>query len=118
VRARLCIERLRYWQAEYWISALRDHALELGCLRCGLEGAYGRGFDQLPIDIRNAAAAALVRSIDRDELLGALAVAVRTLIAEAQTDGAAETHHDDDVRHLAAHLEPQLLKLLQPSPAT
>src|SRR5258708_1998680 len=27
VRGRICIERGRSWQAEYWISALRDYAL-------------------------------------------------------------------------------------------
>jgi hypothetical protein len=26
LRARFCIERGRYWQAEYWISGVRDHA--------------------------------------------------------------------------------------------
>src|SRR5438067_5210603 len=27
VRARICIERGRYWQAEYWLSGARDYAL-------------------------------------------------------------------------------------------
>jgi len=36
LHARVCIERDRPWQAEYWISGLRDHALTLACLRLGL----------------------------------------------------------------------------------
>jgi hypothetical protein len=32
LRARFCIERARYWQAEYWISGVRDHAPELRSL--------------------------------------------------------------------------------------
>jgi hypothetical protein len=31
VRARICIERGRFWQAEYWLSAARDYALSLAC---------------------------------------------------------------------------------------
>ncbi len=111
LRARLCVERQRLWQAEYWIHSLRDHALELACLHRGLDGAHGRGFDQVPADIRDAAGAALVRSIDRDELLRALGAAVRMLVAEAQ----AESAQADNLHQLAARLEPQLLELLEPS---
>src|SRR5262245_2345057 len=33
LRARFCIERGRFWQAEYWVSATRDYALSLACRR-------------------------------------------------------------------------------------
>ena len=36
LRARFCIERGRFWQAEYWISGVRDYALHLACRRRGL----------------------------------------------------------------------------------
>ncbi len=37
LRARVCIERGRYWQAEHWISGVRDYALSLACaVRPGL----------------------------------------------------------------------------------
>ena len=72
VRARFCVERGRLWQAEVWISALRDHALELACLQRGLPVSYGRGFDALPPELLDEGA--LVRSLDRDELLRALRV--------------------------------------------
>jgi len=72
VRARVCIERGRYWQAEYWTSAVRDYALAMACVRLKLSAHYGRGFDELPEHLRDAAAPALVRSVDRAELLRAL----------------------------------------------
>jgi hypothetical protein len=81
VRARFCIERGRVWQAELWISALRDHALELACLSRGLPTAYGRGFDALPSEVLNEDA--LVRSLDPDELLRALRCAIGLLVREA-----------------------------------
>jgi len=82
VRARICIERTRAWQAEYWISGVRDHALTLACLRLALPPHYGRGFDALPDAIRNAAAGALVHSIDRSALLRALRHAANLLLSE------------------------------------
>jgi hypothetical protein len=102
VRARICIERGRPWQAEYWISALRDEALTLASLSRGLEVSYGRGFDQLPEETRAAASAALVRSLERDELLRALREAIEVLLREA-----------DEVRDLASSLETQLRELGQ-----
>ena len=83
VRARYCIERGRLWQAEYWTSAVRDHALMLACKRLGEEAGLGRGFDALPADTREAATHALVRSIERDELLRALRSAADMLLREA-----------------------------------
>jgi hypothetical protein len=78
VRARFCVERSRFWQAEVWISALRDHALELACLQRDLPVSYGRGFDALPPELLDEGA--LVRSLDRDELLRALRAAVALLV--------------------------------------
>jgi predicted nucleotidyltransferase len=104
VRARICIERGRLWQAEHWIRVLRDHALELACRRYGLDGAYGRDFDRLPPESLARIEPALVRSIDRNELLRALGPALDALLREA-----------DDVRELADELAPRLRELLAPS---
>jgi hypothetical protein len=82
LRARFCIERGRYWQAEYWISGVRDYALSLACLQRGLPAREGRGFDDLPVDVRNTSGEALVRSLERDELIRALASAVDGLLHE------------------------------------
>jgi len=100
VRARVCIERGRYWQAEYWISEIREHALSLACRCHGLDPSHGRGFDDLPADVLAPFSGALVRSPARDDLLEALAGAVAALLRESM-----------DVRDLAVKLEPQLREL-------
>src|SRR5262249_42592648 len=48
LRARICIERERFWQAEYWISSLRDEALALACLKRGLVAGHPPGYHALP----------------------------------------------------------------------
>jgi predicted nucleotidyltransferase len=87
LHARAAIERGRYWQAEYWISAVRDHALMLACLSRGLEGSYGRDFDRLPVDVRDLATASLVGSPTREELDRALGTAVAALLRESGPAG-------------------------------
>ncbi len=82
VRARIAIERGRVWQAEYWISGLRDQALSLACRLRGIP-AEGRGFDELPGELLDGFSRALVRSLERDELLRALGEGVDGLVAVA-----------------------------------
>ena len=101
LRARFCIERGRSWQAEYWISGVRDYALSLACRRRGLPAHYGRGFDALPDAVRQSAIAALVRSPDRNELLRALRCTIELLMAET-----------DEVRELATRVQPQMERLI------
>lgn len=103
LRARFCIERGRFWQAEYWISSTRDHALSLACLRLGLPASYGRGFDALPAAVRDPLANALVPALTRDELLRALGCAIEGLLGEGSA-----------VPELAAQVEPQLRELMIP----
>jgi hypothetical protein len=100
LRARFCIERSRYWQAEYWVSAVRDYALSLACRRRGLPAHYGRGFDALPDSVRRRAAEALIRSVGRGELLRALGCAIELLLEEAE-----------EVQHLAQSVQPELRQL-------
>ncbi len=100
LRARFCIERGRYWQAEYWISGARDYALSLACFRYGLPISHGRGFDALPNVVRDAFSNTLVTSLERDELLRALGVVIDGLLREA-----------GEVQELAAKVEPQLREL-------
>lgn len=100
LRARFCIERERYWQAEYWVSAVRDYALSLACRRLGLAVPYGRGFDDLPAEVRDRLEGGLVTSLEREELLRALGCAVEGLL-----------HEGNEVPELAAKVEPQLREL-------
>ncbi len=101
LRARFCIERGRYWQAEYWISGARDYALALACRHRGLPASHGRGFDDLPVDVRDLFVGALVTSLERGELLHALGCVIEGLLREAE-----------EVGELAAKVEPQLRKLI------
>jgi hypothetical protein len=101
LRARFCIERGRWWQAEYWISGVRDYALHLACRRRGLPAAHGRGFDDLPAEVRELFTGALVASLTRAELLRALGCAVRGLLAEAE-----------EVEDVATKVAPQLETLV------
>jgi hypothetical protein len=84
VRARFSIERGRAWQAEHWISGVRDQALLLACRRRGLEGSYGRRFDELPPEVLEAFEDALVRSLDPEELRRALGCAISVLQRESE----------------------------------
>ncbi len=100
LRARFCIGRGRYWQAEYWISGARDYALSLACHRYGDLTSNGRGFDNLPAEVRDVFKSALVTSLDRDELLRALGHVINGLLSDV-----------DEVQELAAKVEPQLRML-------
>src|SRR5213080_4401202 len=72
LHARACIARGRMWEAEYCISAARDQALSLACHHRGLKTSYGRGFDDLPSETLEPVVGALVGSLDKARLIGAL----------------------------------------------
>lgn len=101
LRARFCIERGRFWQAEYWISATRDYALSLACRRRGLAAVQGRGFDDLPAEVKDVFVNALVTSFAREELLRALRCVIEGLFGETE-----------EVQELSARVEPQLHELM------
>jgi len=82
LHARSCIARRSLWQAEYMISAVRDHALALACLRHGLPAAHGRGMDLLPNDVAAQFTGAFVRELDSGELSRAFRVAIHGLLRE------------------------------------
>jgi hypothetical protein len=84
LRARFSIERGRLWLGEYWVSAVRDYSLNLACVRHGLPARHGRGFDDLPADVLARFEGAIVRSLDRGELLRALRCAVDGLLHERE----------------------------------
>ena len=98
MRARVCIERGRPWQAEYWISGVRDQALALACRRRGLKAWYGRGYDDLPADVLDERM--LVRSLQKEALLQALERAIDALLREA-----------DEARDLASKVDRWLRQL-------
>jgi hypothetical protein len=106
LHARVVIERGRYWQAEYWISAARDYGLALACRRRGLDGWYGRDFDRLPAEVVKPFNDALVRSLERDELHRALESAVAALLRESAEAGAMVQELEGQLHELASgHLD-------------
>ncbi|MEA2506369.1 MAG: hypothetical protein QOH48_987 [Actinomycetota bacterium] len=88
---RICIEREHWWQAEYCITHLRYHGMELASLRNELPAYYGKGFDRLPDEDGDAFREAIVRSLDRDDLSRALTAGVKGLLRECELG-------DDDER--------------------
>jgi hypothetical protein len=100
VRARICIERGRLWQAEYWLSSARDQTLTLLCLRAGLRTSDGRGFDELASEDLDDLHNTLIGTLDRPSLFRALDRLVAALLRSP-----------DLVRDLASKLGPQLREL-------
>jgi hypothetical protein len=106
VRARVCIERGRLWQAEYWISSLRDNALGLACRRRGLPAHYGRGFDALPVEVRQAAIEALAVAVEPGALAYALRSGVELLLTECSEAGDLPSIVEARLRRFAKCEEP------------
>lgn len=84
VRTRICIERSRLWQAEYWLHEARDLALTLACHRLGLDTHYGRGFDALPPELLAALASSLPTAMTAPELHRGLTILANVILAEAE----------------------------------
>lgn len=101
--ARFCLERGRYWQAEYWLSGTRDYALSLACRNRGLTPFHGRGFDDLPADVRERFRPALPVSLQPANLLRALRAAIEGLLREAT-----------ELEEVGALIAPQLRELTKP----
>jgi len=89
LHARTCIDRGRFWQAEHYVGAVRDHALSLACLRHGLPAVQARGYDDLPADVLAAFEETHIRSLGAGALHGALSPALRVLLHEAEQAGVA-----------------------------
>jgi predicted nucleotidyltransferase len=84
LHARSCIGRRHWWQAEYMISAVRDHTLALACLRLNLPARDGRGMDQLPKEVTDPFKDSLVRRLDSQELARAFQVVMHGLREEVR----------------------------------
>jgi hypothetical protein len=82
LHSRTCIERGRFWQAEHYIGAVRDHALSLACLRRELPAVQARGYDDLPAEILAGLDGTHVGSLEPERLRTALGAATQALLHE------------------------------------
>lgn len=88
IRAHVCLERGKVWQALHWINELRELSMTLACRRHGLDEAYGRGFDQLPAPVLASFALSVPDSTDVADLRHALRTAGWSFLEEAALAGA------------------------------
>jgi len=84
LHARVCIERMRVWQAEHYVGAVRDHALSLACLTRDRPAVQARGYDDLPEETLARFEAAHVGALDPEALRAALAASVLALVHEGE----------------------------------
>ena len=97
LHARSCIGRRHWWQAEYMISAVRDHALALACLRLKLPTRDGRGMDQLPQEVTDPYRESLVQRLDPQELARTFQVAMQGLREEIRRSDGELAHRLDSM---------------------
>jgi hypothetical protein len=82
LHARSCILREKLWQAEYMVSAVRDHTFALACVRLGLPAEHGRGMDLLPGSFTRPLLASMVGSLNAEELWLAFDAVLQSLRRE------------------------------------
>ena len=77
--------RGKVWQAEYWLSEARHHAMTLACMNRDLPVPYARGFDALPGKLLEQFKKAIPASLEHEELMLSLQVVTRLLLDEMVT---------------------------------
>jgi len=103
LHVRSSLARGRILQAEFMLSGMRNHVLELACLRCGTIAHQGRGLDDLPQSERESAAARFPKSLEPAELQRAFQTEIQALLNEVR--------HID--RGLERRLSPTLNTMLE-----
>jgi hypothetical protein len=87
LHARACIERRRLWQAEHYVSAVRDHGLSLACLREGVTAVQARGYDDLSVATLAHFEGTLAGALQPAALRAVLAASVAALLDEGAEAG-------------------------------
>ena len=78
--AYVCLQRQRWWQAAFCITAVRNAAMDLACLARELPTRFGRAYDDLPTDLLAQLEATNFASTSPDDLGRSFRAAVRCLI--------------------------------------
>jgi hypothetical protein len=89
LHVRSSIARGRRLQAEHMLSGMRDSVLALACKRHGVAAVQGRGFDDLPEELRVQAADCLAQSLDPVALKRAFRATTNILLDEIRYADAA-----------------------------
>lgn len=84
LHARSSLERRKLWQAEYFISGMRDYLISMICRRHGLPEKQGRGVDRLPQLEMQKLSSTVIRSIDIKELRRAFAEVLHLSLQEVE----------------------------------
>jgi hypothetical protein len=103
LHARSCILRDKLWQAEYMVSAVRDHTFALACIRLGLPAAHGRGMDLLPESVTRPLLASMIGRLNSDELWRAFDAVLQSLTSEVNyVDPALGSRVSAEIRALSS----------------
>lgn len=84
LHARSSLARNKLWQAEYFVSAMRNQTLMLACLRLGLPHRDGRGFDRLPTEVHESLRNAFAANLTVDAIQTAFQAVTRAFLAEVK----------------------------------
>lgn len=84
LHANSAICRRKPWQAEYWISALRDHIISMKCIHLELPSVYGKGADSLSSRQLKGLESTLIKSLELSHLRVALVALTKLFILEVQ----------------------------------
>jgi hypothetical protein len=84
LHARASVRREKFWQAEYFVSGMRDQVLALCCQRHGLPASEARGVDALPQAVRNGFEGAFPMNLTGAEQMRALSALVALLVREIE----------------------------------
>ena len=88
IRAHICLERGRVWQALHWTNELRELAMVLACRRLELDESHGRGFDQMPQAELNRFAEAIPHEAQPEALRSAIRIGGSLVLDEGERAGA------------------------------
>ena len=78
LKTRTSIERGRLWQAIGFLEAAREQLMILACLKYGLNPFDGRGYDELPVDLKDELEKSLVAVMEASVIKNALSILVHS----------------------------------------
>ena len=79
LRTRVCLERRKIWQAEYWLSSARNEFLSIICINHKLPYSNGKGYDKMPKEVVDSFTPAFPKSLNGIELCMALKILIENI---------------------------------------